>query len=156
MLLDFMTKDGELHPVWYDETTKWNVFLGRCIQGEVRIRHLGRKNGYGDEKSDGGGSGEYHSRTGSSKMERFLEIAQSYDCNMNLYTNNCRIFCARMEREVYRLNNGGGSELPERTAANPMRPSDLRFATRVALAALLPALYPGIVLLLCWAGLREL
>ena len=90
-----------------------------------------------------GGDGEHHSRTGSSKMERFLEIAQSYDCNMNLYTNNCRIFCARMEREVYRLNNGGGGgDLPGRTAANPMTPSDLRFATRVALAALLPALYP--------------
>ncbi len=43
VLLDFMTKDGEFHPVWYDEATKWNVMLGSSIKGEVRIRNLGGK-----------------------------------------------------------------------------------------------------------------
>mmetsp|Transcript_22981 Transcript_22981/g.50087 ORF Transcript_22981/g.50087 Transcript_22981/m.50087 type:complete len:110 (+) Transcript_22981:398-727(+) len=43
LLMDFMTKGGASHPVWYDEITKWNVFLGGNIEGEVRIKVLGTK-----------------------------------------------------------------------------------------------------------------
>ena len=41
LLMDFMTKDGELHPVWYNENVKLGVMLGSNIQGEVRTRVLG-------------------------------------------------------------------------------------------------------------------
>lgn len=149
VLLDFMTEDGEFHPVWRDETAKWSVLLGSSIRGEVRIRHPGRRDGYDDhEESDGDGDGD--ERHPGGKMERFLEIARSYDCNMNLYTNNCRTFCARMEREVCRLNDGERS-VNAPGAPTPPRPSDLRFAARIAVAALLPALYPlgAIGLLYC-------
>eukprot|EP00527_Entomoneis_sp_CCMP2396_P009552 CAMPEP_0198139052 /NCGR_PEP_ID=MMETSP1443-20131203/2395_1 /TAXON_ID=186043 /ORGANISM="Entomoneis sp., Strain CCMP2396" /LENGTH=283 /DNA_ID=CAMNT_0043801047 /DNA_START=223 /DNA_END=1071 /DNA_ORIENTATION=- len=160
LLMDFMTKDGELHPVWYNENVKLSVMLGSNIKGEVRIRVLGGKAGRRRarrrQQEQGGGEeleasnnlqqdedSDYNDRIQqqrngkntieeisssaaakttttttteltsdeetetalhSSKMGEILQIAQSYDINMNLYRNNCRIFCANMEREVERVN----------------------------------------------------
>ena len=75
--------------MWFDEATKWRVFLGQNIRGEVRIRI----------RPAGGVVPP------GSKLERFWVAAAAYDDRMNIYTNNCRIFCARMEREVARLND---------------------------------------------------
>eukprot|EP00978_Attheya_sp_CCMP212_P008415 scaffold19817_cov31-Attheya_sp.AAC.1 len=84
-----MTEGGAFHPVWLEERVKWSVLLGGNIRGEVRVRVLGKhKNNAAEEQVT------------CPKMERLLQFAQSYDCDMKLYRNNCRMFCARMEREV--------------------------------------------------------
>ena len=97
-MLDFMTQGGTLHPVWYDEYVKWHVFLGGNISGEVRVKLLGNKKRQQNENTTNGSQYD-------DKMERLLLFARSYDCKMNLYGNNCRMFTARMEREVERLNS---------------------------------------------------
>lgn len=103
-----MTKDGEFHPVWYNKAVKWNVFLGGTIEGEVRVRFLGTttkqtrhdSNDDDDDNDDGAEQQTTTTRnTTSPKMERLLQIARSYNCDMSLYGNNCRMFTARMERE---------------------------------------------------------
>eukprot|EP00536_Pseudo-nitzschia_multiseries_P001116 jgi/Psemu1/2577/gm1.2577_g len=131
LLLDFMTKGGASHPVWYDEFVKWNVLLGGNIEGEIRVKVLGTKpkeqdrrnafaayagkeNGdcdYDDDDDDGNRIMTTLSRDipeldrkSSSKMKRLIRFADSYNCEMNLYRSNCRMFAARMEREVQRLN----------------------------------------------------
>jgi len=96
--MDFMTEGGPAHPVWWDEGVKWKVLLGQSIQGEVRIRSGGRG---GLRLVEGVGvGGAAPGASASSKLERLREIAEAYDCRMNLYSNNCRIFCARMRRAV--------------------------------------------------------
>ena len=88
-----------------------------------------------------------------SKLERLRSIAESYDRDMNLYTNNCRIFCARMRREVERLN---AEDLTADDAAARALAADLRLAWSILRASTLPMLYPGGILFVCWEGLREL
>jgi hypothetical protein len=102
VIMDFMTKDGEFHPVWYNENVKWNVFLGGTIEGEVRVRFLGGNKMNQDQQQDH--DWEERILTKNPNMKQLLQIARSYNCEMNLYGNNCRMFAARMEREVERLN----------------------------------------------------
>jgi hypothetical protein len=176
VLMDFMTKDGEFHPVWYNEIVKWNVFLGGTIEGEVRVRFLGNKT-----KNDYQQQHDLEERCRKSpKMERLLKIARSYDCEMNLYGNNCRMFAARMEREVERLNYESNSNSNcERVTVEPgmamdstripvdtdatqgQAPSsemaaDFRCAVRILGAGMLPALYPLSALLFSYMGLHDL
>jgi len=167
--MDFMTKDGSNHPVWYDENVKWKVFLGGDIDGEVRVNALGTKrqhpttNGTNEKVEDTNGTNKMFEKSkalsmdGSesdatiSKLNRLIAYANEYDCRMNLYRNNCRMFAARMEREVERLNaEGTDSRRPSQKAMA----ADVRCALRIIWAAVLPALYPlGVTLLLyegCW------
>ena len=95
--MDFMTKGGAAHPVWYDDATRWKVFFGGTIEGEVRIRVLGTGIHRGGDRN-----------LPSERMERLVRFAESYDTGMNLYSNNCRVFAARAEREAERLNHPGG------------------------------------------------
>jgi hypothetical protein len=221
LLMDFMTKDGGLHPVWYNENVKLGVMLGSTIKGEVRIRVLGGKTGrrqrtrrrqqeqgreelevsknlqedYDDDCNDRIQqqkkneniieeisaaaakaattaeltSDETETVLNSSKMGEILQIAQSYDTSMNLYRNNCRIFCANMEREVERVNqqatrtsshtvtstiiiseqnnnnnNNNNTELlGATTTTTSMILTDCRWILRIFLAALLPTLSLG-------------
>ena len=68
--------------VWWDEAVKYRVMFGRSIRGEVRVRDPKR------------------TITPDPKIQRLREFAGSYDCDMHLYRNNCRTFCARVRREV--------------------------------------------------------
>ena len=97
--MDFMTEGGQAHPVWWDEGVKWKVLLGQSIQGEVRIRSGGR-GGLRLVEGVGGVASGVDATSPSSKLERLRQIAEGYDCSMNLYSNNCRIFCARMRRAM--------------------------------------------------------
>eukprot|EP00310_Coccolithus_braarudii_P010439 CAMPEP_0183363988 /NCGR_PEP_ID=MMETSP0164_2-20130417/77772_1 /TAXON_ID=221442 /ORGANISM="Coccolithus pelagicus ssp braarudi, Strain PLY182g" /LENGTH=102 /DNA_ID=CAMNT_0025539201 /DNA_START=11 /DNA_END=316 /DNA_ORIENTATION=- len=81
--MDFMTEGGALHPVWWDEMTRWTLLLGQSIEGEVRVRAHGPR---------------------CPKLERLREMAEQYDTRLSLYSNNCRIFAARMQRAADRLN----------------------------------------------------
>jgi len=137
LLLDFMTSGGQAHPVWFDETTKWKVFLGQNIRGEVRIRSIG------SVKTSPQGS----------KIERFRAAAAAYDNNMNIYANNCRIFCTRMEREVERLNSEDADYAGQPTAAAM---ADARLAFGILRAVALPMLYPALIIWICWAGLGDM
>jgi len=157
--MDFMTKNGAGHPVWYDEATKWNVFFGGSIDGEVRIKILGSKrqrrtssSANEEEESkdettllvvDGS-----NSKSASSKLERLIARADDYNCRMNLYSNNCRIFVARMEREVIRLNLEGTDNPPRQK----LLLADIRCALRILWAVLLPSLYPLVIILLLYEG----
>tara|TARA_B110001452_G_scaffold70459_1_gene56913 strand:- start:96 stop:473 length:378 start_codon:yes stop_codon:yes gene_type:complete len=125
--MDFMTAAGQAHPVWWDETVKWKVMLGQSIDGEVRIR--------GD-------------CTPGSKLERLREAAERYDTDMNLYSNNCRIFCARMRREAVRLN-------PEATPVAELA-ADARLLLALVRSSTLPMLYPLGILFLCREGIAGL
>jgi hypothetical protein len=210
LLMDFMTKDGELHPVWYNENVKLGVLLGSNIKGEVRIRVLGgaagrrrarrrqrqqqqqqqqqqgereeleASNNLEEEDDD-----DYNDRIQeqqnieetlrSSKMGEILQIAQSYNTNMNLYRNNCRIFCANMEREVGRVNqqqattrsshtataiisqennnNCNNNELfGTTTTTSPMILTECRWILRSFFAVLLPALYPLAAIIMLYEG----
>lgn len=129
--MDFMTEGGQAHPVWWNEEAKWQVLLGQNIKGEVRVRI------YGEE---------------SAKMQRLLKIARSYDNRMNLYTNNCRIFCARMRREVERLN----AEDADTGSTTAELVADLKLLSAVTAAAALPMLYPAAILWVCWEAVRDL
>jgi hypothetical protein len=184
VLMDFMTKGGERHPVWYNEAVKWNVLLGGTIRGEVRVRFLGR-NGTQDD-SDAAAAEEQTTNDGSRtsmspQMERLLQIARSYNCDMNLYGNNCRMFSARMEREVERINHettnimamedGGpttgdgrvndatqqqGQAVSSSSSSSEIMAADFRCARRVLAAGLLPTLYPLSALLISYEGLHDL
>ena len=141
--MDFMTKDGGNHPVWYDEATKWNVFFGGSIDGEVRVRDLRTKTKHRTTNqtngqfrySDALPMDSSERNVTSSKLDRLIVYANDYDCNMNLYTNNCRMFAARMEREVKRLN-------AEDNQDSSMAAADVRCALRILWAAVLPTIYP--------------
>jgi len=166
--MDFMTEGGQSHPVWWDDQTKWHVWLGGNIQGEVRVR--------------------YYPKTTTnlqpgSKLQRLTDTARAYNCNMNIYGNNCRIFCARMEREVTRLNNAennnrmlleeddsssnddhnnnglvAGWSQKVATAKQNFYSSDYAadglMVWRIIGAVLLPALYPLLILCACWGSIR--
>jgi len=143
-LLDFMTEGGAFHPVWFEERVKWSVVLGGNIRGEVRVRVLGKHKNNAEEE-----------QVTCPKMERLLQFAQSYDCDMNIYRNNCRMFCARMEREVERLN-GETTDGHSIQTTQEILLADVRCAMRILGAALLPTLYPFSVLLLSYEGLHDL
>jgi len=89
-----------------------------------------------------------------SKLARLRCLAENYDRPLNLYSSNCRIFCARVEREVERLNaedivSAGHNRRAELSA-------DLRLAFAVFRAGTLPLLYPLGIVLICWDGLKGL
>ena len=137
LFMDFMTEGGQSHPVWYDDIVKWQVLFGVSIQGEVRIRGTGGLSG--------------------TKLHRLRCVAEDYTNEMNLYTSNCRVFCARMEREVVRLNAEDTTlalDARRRWAAEVA--ADGRLALAVLRAGALPLLYPGVVLAICWDGLKGL
>jgi hypothetical protein len=157
LLMDFMTKNGASHPVWYDEIVKWNVFLGGNIDGEVRVKVLGaktllqttntRNEKFKDAKVLSMNSSE--SNVTYPKMTRLIAYANDYDCRMNLYSNNCRMFAARMEREVERLNS---EDTDSEKSSHEMAVADMRCALRIMWAAVLPALYPLGIILLVYEG----
>lgn len=146
--MDFMTEGGAAHPVWWDESVKWRVMLGGSIRGEVRMRNSGGTR-------DGSSSSDQQP---SSKLERLRAVAAQYDTEMNLYSNNCRIFCARMEREVARLNAEDEEQPPADETAVRLAAfaADSRLALAVLRAGVLPALYPSGVFLFCWDGIKTL
>jgi len=152
MLVDFMTENSEFHPVWYDEATKWDVMLGGTIRGEIRIRDIGRKRRSNDDEGEGDDANNNTNNGNHPKMEveEFLRIANSYDRGMNLYTNNCRIFCARMEREIGRLDNDRETDVSAVASAS----LDVRFLARLAVAVILPAIYPLSAIVLLYFGCR--
>ena len=150
LFADFMTAGGQAHPVWWDERVKWHVLLGGSIRGEVRIRSSGARAAEG------------------SKLERLRERLSAYSTDMNLYTNNCRVFACRAVREVERLNAEVDSAAPwpyedgaepaaggaDRGGAGaPFAPRELAAEARLYVGLLragaLPALYPLGVLALC-------
>jgi len=136
LFMDFMTEGGQSNPVWWCEAAKWHVFLGGDIRGEVRIRASGSPPLPG------------------SKLARLRTIAEAYDCRMNLYTSNCRIFAACMQREVDRLNSEDDATGRRRYARELAADGRLVFA--ILSAGLLPTAYPLAILLLCWEGLKDL
>ena len=154
--IDFMTKNGANHPVWFNEVVKWNVLLGGCIEGEVRVTTLGTKSQRQttnmNEKAKGGRVfpiDDTESTAGGLKLKRLIDYANDYDCRMNLYRNNCRIFVARMEREVIRLNLEGTDNQDTRRL---LAIADIRCALRIAWAAFLPAIYPMGAIFLVYEG----
>jgi hypothetical protein len=132
LVMDFMTAGGQGHPVWWDDATKWQVLLGQSIDGHVRIRSIGQP---------------------SPKLEQLRACAQAHDVRMRLYTNNCRVFTARMQREVERLNDEDDSEASEGELRWRATMADARLTVKLVLASALPSLYPLGVLALCWQGL---
>jgi len=168
LIMDFMTEGGQTHPVWWDEQVKWRVFFGGDIRGEVRVRSFPRTS---STTATAITTSTTNSQQGS-KLQRIAETARAYDCNMNIYGNNCRIFCARMEREVKRLNAEDGvvpedgSSIDDRSgvisgsiqdvamAEPPVLPYDYMadgvLIWRIIGAALLPAIYPLVILWACW------
>ena len=140
LFADFMTAGGQSHPVWWDERVKWHVLLGGSIRGEVRIRSSGRRS--------------------SHKLERLRQRLAGYSTDMNLYTNNCRVFACRAVREVERLNSeeGAYSAAPEADGSGAWRElaADARLYWGLLRAGALPALYPLGVLALCAEMLRDL
>lgn len=155
--MDFMTKNGANHPVWYNEIVKWNVFFGGSIDGEVRVTVLGTKmqrqtTNFANEKLNDAKVFQVDgsvSNTVGVKLERMIAYANDYNCRMNLYSNNCRIFAARMEREVIRLNLEGTDN---RNTRRKLVLADILCALRIMWAALLPALYPLGAILLLYEG----
>ena len=177
LLMDFMTKGGASHPVWYDEITKWNVFLGGSIEGEVRIKVLGtiqdrrdrivtaeekdnsssRNDGYNNNNrmarlsKDGL---ELDRESSSSRTRRLMSFVDSYNCEMNLYRNNCRMFAARVEREIERLNleECAADDNQDWSYLYRMMVADMRCWLRILGAGLLPTLYPLSAILLLYEG----
>lgn len=136
VFMDFMTKDGPAHPVWWDEGVKWQVLLGQNIGGEVRMRNSSREGG-----------------KASSKLERLRIIAANYDSDLNLYSNNCRIFCARMSREVERLNHDDADSADGTSKIMAEFVADACLAFDVVRAAILPMMYPASAIFICWSCL---
>ena len=131
---DFMTAGGQAHPVWWDERARWHVLFGGSIDGHVRIKNSG-------------------TRVGSSPtLQRLRAHLEDYDPRMNLYANNCRVFCCRARREVVRIN--AEAESGPQTARAVL--ADARLAVGVLRAGVLPALYPLSILALCWEGIKDL
>jgi len=188
--IDYMTEGGQSNPVWWNESAKWAVLLGGSIRGEIRVRGLPSDYNvdydydYGDNADYNSGDGDSSSPVIGPKMREIVRAARAYDREMNLYRNNCRIFCARMEREVEAINrkegeggvleevglgklgNDGGSWIAATTTAtttvdgqkrsSSLLLADIRCAAKVVGASLLPAMYPLGTLWLCWEGLRGL
>ena len=140
LFVDFMTAGGQSHPVWWDERTKYEVLLGGSITGEVRIRDSGEPPAPG------------------SKLARLRDFAAEYDSRhlLSLYTSNCRIFCARMQREVERLNAEDREDAGTTVGRRAAFVADARLALAIFASGLLPALYPLGTLAVCWEGLRDL
>ena len=133
LFMDFMTAGGQAHPVWWDDFTKWRVLLGQSIDGEVRVKSRGQR---------------------CAKLERLRKAAQrSYDTRMRLYSNNCRVFVARMQREVERLNDEDDTEASAIELRRRALVADARLAANLVAAGALPSLYPLGILALCWQGL---
>lgn len=181
--IDYMTEGGQSNPVWWNESAKWAVLLGGSIRGEIRVRGL--PSDY-DSVDDADYIAGDSSPVIGPKMRRIVRAARAYDREMNLYRNNCRIFCARMEREVEAINNrnkegglveevglgelgdDGGNWVVATTTAtttvavddqnlsSSLLLADIRCAAKVVGASLLPAMYPLGTLWLCWEGLRGL
>ena len=84
LFADFMTADGDSADVWWNEQTQFLVLMGASIPGEVRI-----KNPSSSLRGDP-----------SPQLQQLRNYAKAYDTNMNIYTNNCRTFTRRMQREV--------------------------------------------------------
>ena len=153
--MDFMTEGGQAHPVWWDEGVKWKVLLGQSIQGEVRIRSGGR-GGLRLVEGMGGVASGLDTTSPSSKLERLREIAEGYDCSMNLYSNNCRIFCARMRRATLTRASrdarppAKAPEAPRQPATAPEAPLQRHRPPRGAPPA--PSAVPGPPY--CTCGLR--
>ena len=164
LMMDFMTAGGIAHPVWWDERVKWRVWLGGTIQGEVRIRMHG-------EQTRG--------------LRKVRALAEAYGDSMSLYASNCRIFCARMERQVVRVNaNARDERFRERMDAQKKKSQERGglHAARLALrerrwqqmrarqdraadwkqgltcfrSGALPLAYPTGVALLCWDAIKAL
>jgi hypothetical protein len=193
VLMDFMTKGGASHPVWYDEIVKWQVFLGGSIEGEVRMKVLGAKQRRAQndniihletgtnhcidldfqKSSDEMNNDDYGLDVSSTpSLERLMKYANTYNCEMNLYGNNCRMFAARMEREVERINMNyygdndncgdydndiiistlGSVGDKDWSNMNDAVAINMRCLLRILGAALLPALYPLGALLLLYKG----
>ena len=85
LFADFMTADGDSADVWWNEQTQLLVLMGASIPGEVRIRNPSSSSLRGDP---------------SPQLQQLRNYAKAYDTNMNIYTNNCRTFTRRMQREV--------------------------------------------------------
>jgi len=159
-----MTKGGQSHPVWWDDQTTWRVWLGGNIQGEVRVRC------YPKTTTTSTTQPQTNLQPGS-KLQRLTDSARAYNCDMNIYGNNCRIFCARMEREVKRLNaensmleddpsindhNGLIASCTQKVATAKQKVlssdyvADGLMIWRIIGVILLPALYPLVILCACW------
>lgn len=169
LLMDFMTEGEEFHPVWSNEAVKWHVLLGGNIRGEVRVRFVVSS----ANKEPRNQMTEETEASLSPRMRDLLTFARWHDRDMNLYVNNCRVFAARIEREVERLNNekhhdslesgGDGSAgksidhgAKEQTVSCGVKGADVRLFARLFGAGLLPALYPLTAILLSYEGLRDL
>jgi hypothetical protein len=85
LFADFMTADGDSADVWWNEQTQLLVLMGASIPGEVRIKNPSSSSLRGDP---------------SPQLQQLRNYAKAYDTNMNIYTNNCRTFTRRMQREV--------------------------------------------------------
>ena len=109
------------------------------------------------------------------RLAAVRDFAAAYDERpLSLYSGNCRVFCARVRREVslptpgrhtHSLTHPGGtgpaarsrgsttltSRRPARQAAEAA--ADARLALSLLHAGALPALYPAVALALCWEGL---
>jgi hypothetical protein len=84
LFADFITADGDSADVWWNEQTQLLVLIAASIPGEVRI-----KNPSSSLRGDP-----------SPQLQQLRNYAKAYDTNMNIYTNNCRTFTRRMQREV--------------------------------------------------------
>ena len=93
--MDFMTKGGDGAEVWYNQQLQWRVLLGESIQGEVRIHRYG---------AAGRGAPCSQPSPSNPKLRSLIAFASRFDTRMNLYTNNCRVFAARVQQEAERLN----------------------------------------------------
>merc|ERR1712032_1650981 len=127
--MDFMTEGGPAAEVWWNEQAKWLVLLGQSIPGEVRVRRSGAPSSPG------------------SKIDRLRRTAETYERSMNIYTNNCRTFCARMQREVERMNAENNQDTRP-LAGNLI--ADCRLVVALLAAGTLPLLYPITVALLIY------
>jgi len=177
VMMDFMTEGGQTHPVWWDDQVKWRVWFGGTIRGEVRVRSFPRKKTMMTMSSAPNSPTNDVPCGSKSKLQRLTETARAYDCGMNIYGNNCRMFCARMEREVKRLNaendgmvedydtsptidqqNGFIASTPQNGATAKQKflsssvVADGLLIWRIIGAFLLPALYPLIILGACWGS----
>ena len=50
--MDFMTRGGAAHPVWWSEPVQWHVLLGGGIDGEVRQSRMCRIGTYSQHSCD--------------------------------------------------------------------------------------------------------
>ena len=127
------------------------MLLGQNTEGEVRVLSFGRR-----RTRDGDGDGvdgaepptapkRAAERDDSPQLRRLLAWADEYDRDMNIYTKHCRVFTARAQRKVDRLNleleksaaSQGAEGLWLQEAA-----AELRFAKEMVSATALPLIFP--------------